>query len=70
MYLLVFILMPGEPQSNLSELWVMIRALYVQLRVPRGNRYSTLKLTMFKTTSGCCKLRGTWFCTTFVFCVL
>ena len=56
--MLVHFLLPGEPAENLATVWCAVRALYIELQVPKENRYSTLKLTMFKTTDGSCKLRG------------
>ena len=56
--LLVHFVMPGEPAANLAVVFLRCKALYKELGVRKENRYSALKLTMFKAEDGSCKLRG------------
>ena len=57
LHMLVHKIMPGTPQENMTALWARVRQLYNHFRIPKENRYGTLRLTMFKLT-GTTKLRG------------
>jgi hypothetical protein len=55
--MLVHVVMTGTPPENLTHVWGQIRQLYEHFNIAKTNRYTTLKLTMFKVGGGV-KLRG------------
>lgn len=57
MHLLCHYIMPDTPEKNLATIWTTAKQLYKTLGVPKMNRFSTMKLTMFKL-KGTTKLRG------------
>ena len=57
LHLLVHVIMRGTPEENLTSVWATVRQLYTHFNVAKGNRYGTLKMSMFKVT-GTVKLRG------------
>ena len=57
MYMLVFVLLPADPQNNLEECWAYIKRYYKDNEVAHRFRYLN-KLSMFVRKSGSAKLRG------------
>ena len=49
MWLLCHVIMPDTPERNLAALWGEIQRLYVRFGI--ANRYSGMRMTMFKTSS-------------------
>ena len=57
LWLLVHVIMAGDPPANLAILWNLLKKAYDAHQVPQPNRFGNMKMTMFTAKSGA-KLRG------------
>ena len=52
MSILVHVILPNDPESNLVILWAEIQIIYEELQIPENKRFTCLRMSMFAKARG------------------